>query len=372
MHNYCNLRSNCNYNLIKHNKGKTMKKISKLLVGILFSALVIAPSYAGELTVTGGATATYTTNGDDASAGKNIGISNEVDLSASGELDNGYTWKYSVQLDGTSTANDDTALTIGTDMGTVGFFVTEGGLSTELHGVGALGVGFDYASPSSFETGYDVSDYSNIQYHTPADLLPYGIGIKVGYVPNMSATTQLSAKESDSTLTTQSEGRTLEMLQVSAAPIDGLSIKGDVAVTDSVGGDANGDDGVVANVGAKYTIGQVSVGYVEGGYQPATGAAADDETIYYENKYYGIQFDVNDNVSISYNVDESIKNTRTAVAVAASAGTKATTAMEQETLQLAYTIGGATIGISDIEVTNSDYSAGKAETQTVVSLGISF
>ena len=120
-----------------------MKKISKLLVGILFSALVIAPSYAGELTVTGGATATYTTNGDDAAAGKNLGISNEVNLSASGELDNGYTWNYSVELDGTSTANDDTALTIGTDMGTVGFFVTEGGLSTELHGVGALGAGFD-------------------------------------------------------------------------------------------------------------------------------------------------------------------------------------------------------------------------------------
>ncbi len=349
-----------------------MKKISKILVGILFSALVIAPSYAGELTVTGGATATYTTNGDDAAAGKNVGISNEVNLSASGELDNGYTWNYSVELDGDNTANDDTALTIGTDMGTVGFFVTEGGLSTELSGVGALGTGFDYASPASFQTGYDVSSYSNIQYHTPADLLPYGIGIKVGYVPNMSATTQLSAKESDTTLTTQAEGRTLQMAQVSASPIDGLSIKGDVAVTDSEGGDANGDDGVAANVGGKYTFGQVSVGYVEGGYQPATGSDADDETIYYENKFYGIQFDVNDAVSVSYNVDESIKNTRVAVADTASAGTKTTVAMEQETLQLAYTVGGATIGIADIEVTNSDYTAGKAETQTVVSLGISF
>ena len=324
------------------------------------------------MSVSGGATATYTTNGDDASAGKNIGISNEIDFSASGELDNGYTWNYVVQLDGDNTANDDTSLTIGTDMGTVGFFVTEGGLSTELHGVGALGVGFDYASPASFETGYDVSSYSNVQYHTPADLLPYGIGIKVGYVPNMSATTQLSAKESDTTLTTQAEGRSLQMAQVSAAPIDGLSIKGDVAVTDSEGGDANGDDGVAANVGAKYTIGQVSVGYVEGGYQPATGAAANDETIYYENKFYGVQFDVNDAVSISYNVDESIKNTRTAVAAAATAGTKATIAMEQESLQLAYTVGGATIGIADVEVSNSDYTAGKAETQTVISLGISF
>ena len=35
-----------------------MTKISKLLVGILFSALVISPSYAGEMTVTGGANVT--------------------------------------------------------------------------------------------------------------------------------------------------------------------------------------------------------------------------------------------------------------------------------------------------------------------------
>ena len=71
-------------------------------------------------------------------AGKNLGISNELDFTASGELDNGYTWKYQVQLDGTSTANDDTRLEIGTDMGTIGLYVTEGGLSKELaHGVGA-------------------------------------------------------------------------------------------------------------------------------------------------------------------------------------------------------------------------------------------
>ena len=350
-----------------------MKNISKLFVGILFSALVMAPSYAGEMTVTGGATATYTTNGDDASAGKNLAVSNELDFTASGELDNGYTWKYQVQLDGTTSANDDTRLEIGTDMGTIGLYVTEGGLSKELaHGVGALGTGFDYVSPSSFVTSYDVDGYSNIQYHLPADMLPFGIGVKIGYVPNMSATTMLSAKESDSTLTTESEGRSLTMAQVKIAPIDGLSIQGSVAETNSEGGDANGDDGVSANVGAKYTIGQISVGYTEGGYQAATGAAANDETLYYENKFYGIQFDVNDQLSVSYNQDESEENQRVAVATAATAGTKTIVKMEQETLQLAYTIGGATIGIADVEVDNADYTAGKKETQTVISLGISF
>ena len=49
-----------------------------------------------------------------------------------------------VQLDDANTANDDTRLEIGTDMGTIGFYVSEGGLESELDdGVGALGVGFD-------------------------------------------------------------------------------------------------------------------------------------------------------------------------------------------------------------------------------------
>ena len=188
----------------------------------------------------------------------------------------------------------------------------------------------------------------------------------------MNATTMLSAKESSGVPATQAEGRSLTMAQVSMAPIDGLSIKGSIAETDSEGGDANGDDGISANVNAKYTIGQVSVGYAEGGYQAATGAAANDETIYYDNKFYGIQFDVNDNLAVSYNVDESESNQRVAVAQAATVGTKTVVAMEQETLQIAYTIGGATIGIADIEVDNADYTAGKKETQSVISLGISF
>jgi len=350
-----------------------MKNISKLLVGILFSALVMAPSYAGELAVSGGATATYTTNGDNDSAGKNLGISNEIDFSASGELDNGFTWNYQVQLDGATSANDDTRLEIGTDMGTIGLYVTEGGLSKELQtGAGALGVGFDYVSPTTFQTGYDVDGYSNIQYHTPADLLPFGLAAKVGYVPNMNATSQLSAKESDATIGSQATGAKLTQLQITAAPLDGLSIGSDFAETsDQTGasGNAGTETGLSANVGAKYTLGQITVGYTEGAYQPAV---ASGELTYYENKFYGVQFDVNDSLSVSYNVDESAKNARAAVAVASTAGTKTITTMESKSIQLAYTTGGATIGFATIEVDNSDYTAGKDEAQSVVSLAIAF
>ena len=116
-------------------------------------------------------------------------------------------------------------------------------------------------------------------------------------------------------------------------------------------------------------MGPVTVGYVEGGYQPAVAAG---ELTYYENTYMGIQFDVNDSISVSYNVDESDKNVRAKVANGSSAGTKTTTSMEQKSIQLAYTTGGATIGIAQADVDNSDYTAGKEESQTIVSLAIAF
>ena len=352
-----------------------MRKISKLLVGILFSALVMAPSYAGEMTVTGGATATYSIGGDTTGSGKTLGISNELDFTASGELDNGYTWKYQVQLDGTSTANDDTRLEIGTDMGKIGFYVSEGGMSKELHGVGALGPGFDYHSPASgtsgaFQTGYDVDGYSNIQYHTPADMLPFGITVGLGYVPDMNDTTLLSAKETNSNPASANKGKNLTMANVGLSPIDGLSLQGSIAQTSNETGVAvSVEEGISANLGGKYTMGPVTVGYVEGGYQPAV---ASGELTYYENTYMGIQFDVNDSISVSYNVDESDKNVRAKVAVAATAGTKTVTSMEQKSIQLAYTTGGATIGIAQADVDNSDYTAGKEESQTIVSLAIAF
>jgi len=349
-----------------------MKNISKLIVGILFSALVMTPSFAGELSVTGGATATFTMNGDDDSQGRNIGISNELDFNASGELENGYTWTYQVQLDGASAANDDTKLVIGMgDLGTIGIFNTEGGLSQELHGVGALGAGYDYVSPATFQEGMDVSSYSNIQYHTPEGLLPLGTSIKVGYAPNMNATTQISAKESAAEAS-QATGRAMEQITISLAPIENLTIAADAANTDDETGTvgSNGvEQGVSANIHAKYTMGAFTVGYAESGYQPAI---ATGELAYYEGQKYGIQYDNPNGVSLSYNMDKSEKNQRVAVAVGATAGTRTQTEMEQESWQLAYTTGGATIGIATADVSNSDYTDGKDERQTVLSLGISF
>ena len=359
--------------LFNNNKGTRMRKITKLFLGILASALLVLPTYAGEMSVTGGAKVTMTTSGAVGSEGKSIGVSNELDFSASGELDNGMTWDYQVQLDGASTANDDTKLVIGTDMGTIGFYISEGGMRNNLaHGVGAMGVGMDYSSTSTFKTGYNVSDYANVQYHLPAGMLPYEGTLKIGIVPDLNDTDMISGEGANSAIATHATGRQLQQIAFSAVPMEGLTVKGDAARTAGEEGNAlTVETGVSANLGAKYTMGQLSIGYTEGGHQPAV----EGEITYYENQYYGVQYDINDALSVSYNVDKSEKNARAKVALGSAAGAKGTktvTEMEQKSYMLAYTAGGATFGYTMYKVSDADYTSGKEETNNIFSMAISF
>ena len=79
---------------------------------------------------------------------------------------------------------DDAALTITMGDGTIGF-------SMKVHYI-KLSMGsrcvrhrFRLAGTMTINYGNDVDSEANIQYHTPADVLPFGLSAKVGYVPNV-------------------------------------------------------------------------------------------------------------------------------------------------------------------------------------------
>ena len=76
-----------------------MNKIANKIVVLISSLFLSVNAFAGELTVTGSANASYVINGGSVNNNdKGLGISNELKFGASGELDNGYTWaKYSVR-----------------------------------------------------------------------------------------------------------------------------------------------------------------------------------------------------------------------------------------------------------------------------------
>jgi hypothetical protein len=346
-----------------------MNKITKILV-VLFSVLSLnASAFAGELSVTGTAKASYNIGGADRNAGKGLGITNEIGLGASGELDNGWTWNYAIALDPAATTgtanNDDQSLTLTTSYGTVGAFITTGGLSTETGwGIGANGVGNDFASTMTAVYGNDISDYHNVQYHLPAGLLPFGGMIKVGYAPNLANTTTTAADfKSDGSVNGQELGASASHIQVSASPVDGLAIGADYFETS--GANTTGQAPTAGNYYAKYTSGPVSVGY-RFGYNDVGITAKNTAITNYENTAYGIQVALNDVTTVSYSTEKNKKRTRAAIVAAASSAVKTDVESTVNHIQVAYNIGGATLGLTKIDASDSDFTANLDESKTIL------
>jgi hypothetical protein len=355
-----------------------MNKIAKILFVVASSLSLTVSAIAGELSVTGSAKASYSIGGASDHLRKGIGISNEFALGASGELDNGYTWTYNLDFDpnqGGTVDNDDQSLVIGMgDLGAIGIYVSEGGLSKEFgYGVGSLGTGQDYAGVSSTVFGYDISDNENIQYHLPSGLLPFGLTAKVGYAPELNAIDSQDFKEDGAQVSDSTSGTSATHYQVTAAPMDGLAIGADYYSADDATGAYQSKESGSAY--AKYTMGNITVGYNRSLAAPNVATAskyAADNHYNYETDQYGIQFDVNDSLSVSYTREKSER--KSYAVAAAGTGNTARTAQtsDVDSIQAAYVIGGATVGVAIVEGSDSDYTANKDEKQTLFSLAMEF
>jgi hypothetical protein len=114
--------------------------------------------------------------------------------------------------------------------------------------------------------------------------------------------------------------------------------------------------------GATYAISNVTIGYQHSleALQTVGAAAAS----YYENDAYGISFSVNDDLSISYGTHKSdqVKTNGTSVE------------LEGNSLQMAYTMGGASLKIAETSVDNSKYATGSANQKdaTTIMLSLAF
>ena len=290
-------------------------------------------------------------------------------------MDNGWTWSYSTELDpadGGTATNDDSQLVIGMgDMGTIGFFDSEGGLSQELgYGIGALGTGYDWGSTMTVQAGLDVSSHPNVQYHLPADLLPFGMVAKVGYAPNMADGAGNSFKNSGPINHPANAGQNMTGYMLTAAPIDGLKIGADFHTTDGQL-TSTVQDSESGNYFAQYAMGNFKVGYSKGYVAPGIGDKVGNVTMY-ENTSMGIEVAVNDVLSVSYNNEDFEQTTTNAIAATAASNTKTKVESEQESIQVAYIMGGATLGLSVQDVSNADYTALKEEKRTVFTLAMDF
>ena len=351
---------------------------------MLSSVSLFTSANAGELSVSGTAKATYNILSGYSNVGKGLGITNELNFTASGELDNGYTWSYSMELDpnavsaGTTAGaqsgaeNDDTKLTLSTPYGTVGVFISEGGLDVEDAGSQSVyGRPTDIGDPSSTTDNYTIDAYNNVQYHTPADLLPFGISAKIAYAPDLSDVAPGASGNNSGAVSTQSTtfvGENATEYQVKASPIDGLTVGASYFERDEQGGATKRDQD--AESGAyyfTYANGPVSIGYSQAyraellannAYQTATNVD------YYDQTNYSIAFAASDDLSVSYERETSEKNF-------VGSG-QAAVEQESSAVQVAYTMGGMTIALSHASHDNNGYSTTNNQDQSLIAVTMAF
>jgi hypothetical protein len=383
-----------------------MKKIINIIIASIISlSLSVFAVNAGELTVTGSAQATYTITSSDSSTGKQdrtpgLGMSNELAFGATGEFGNGYTWKYEVELDPASggsgaALNDDTRLELGTPFGTIGIYNSEGDLNTHLSSsVAAYAPGHDIGSTGGYQGGTGMNSYNNIQWHSPADLLPFGTSVKIAWSNGDNAQ---SADAND-----QGSGskKNINSYQVTTKPIDGLTVgasyleKQDTATAvlqkyETGGAYAKysvsnfsfgiGRHYVAPNVAGVLAAGSTTAtaAYASGTansavYSAASNAGAATTTAkFFQNDSYSVAFNVNEQLTLSYDKLSSTAEKRALVA-ATRADTDISTDLEIDTIQAAYNIGGAVVAVSLKDISNANYAQGQDIKETTVSLKMAF
>ena len=336
-----------------------MNKISKLGVSALCGSLAaISAAKAGDLSVTGGVDMSWI-NKSDQVTGNPIGIGSNLTFSGSGELDNGWSVALSV-AHANANAYSNTNVTVGIP-----------GLGDIRIDQGTSGTGIDRiddVTPTVWEEAYgtglssgivNVAGGSTIEYTPSADMLPAGATVRLAWTPNAGGANAGDKAGSgvqtgvlkggwDATLALGSEFTGLE----------GLSLNVGLASIEQDTTSASHDDDIEERtVAATYTMGSWTAGYQWAEKELGRSSGAQE----YSNDGYGITFLVNDDLSIGFNHFESEQSNATDVK------------LEAESIQIAYTMGGASFRIADAKVDNPAYSATAADLEaTTISVSLAF
>ena len=360
-----------------------MNKLTKILFSAVTSVMLVTSAFAGEFGVSGGVKTTYTILSNSGTVGthgtgKGLGISNEFSLTASGELDNGMTWSYAQDIDG-ATVQDDASLAFGSDYGTVKVCISECGMSTKYsfdnsaYGVGSdTGYGGGAAAATTMQYGSNISSYNNIQYHSPADLLPFGLTFKAGMTPG-GAGGSANASVHSTNNTNGSVHGSMDQYAVTMAPIDGLTIAASYYSFSDMGNSEEKQESEGGSASVSYSAGPFSVGYGETKFTPALRNGQSNTAAHikdHQNDAYSVGFAVNDALSVSYTAETSTRNqgfdSTTAVK------TKSNVTMDIDTIDVAYTVGGMTLSLSNSTTDNASYIKGDEVVETIFAMSLAF
>jgi outer membrane protein OmpU len=349
-----------------------MNKLTKIGASALAGSLVATSAYAGDISVSGTweVTGEYT-SGSGAAAfdalsntGNPFGSKGNLSFNGSGETDFGTaSWFMFTTDTQAGVSSHSVTLDMG-DMGLVGFD----------QGTGAFGIGtIDDKMPSAYEEVW------NGTTATTTDLLDgsggssgvfgykntfMGMDVNVEYAPSVG-----SGDNGDGGAThvaSVADGTSLNFAITNSTLVEGLSLGagyGDTSYDRASGDVANIDTESLVGY-ATYAVGPVTIGYQQN-YTSGSVSTANTTIGANDVEIIGIAFNVNDALSVSYQDYENTYKKR-----GSETGDEVT--QDADGIQLAYTMGGATLRISDVSVENSGGVALNNEDRTEVSLLMAF
>ncbi len=297
-----------------------MNKLKKLGLSALAGTLASLSAQAGEVTVTGSAEISYVQRDGDEITGNPIGMNKNIGFAGSGELDNG--WTVGTTL-GTSDSFGLSSASVSIGMGSLGTIYVDSGVGADM------GSALDNVVPTAFEeadagmatglvlSGGAINPHGAITYKLP---VMAGAQIGVSYNPRSG-----SAAAADGA-TSEGSGKSAYEFAVDWSPemVPGLRVGGAIgSCEDCVAG---GNDLDEETFFATYAYGPLTIGYQT--------ADEDKGTTNYDTDVYGVSFNVNDALSVSYQYGETEGYTGNVTA-------------EFEGISAAYNIGPMAIKFTD-------------------------
>ena len=343
-----------------------MKTLKTILLSSVIAVLAFAPVKSGEVSVSGSMEISNTTGLTGSNAGGKLGQENELSVTASTELDNGTTVSYKQSITQDNGRND-SELKFGTSYGTIAMTST----GTPIDAI-------DNIVPTAFEEAFHgATTWTNVGSldgtfgirFTNSDALPLGLTIDAMYQPQSGAG-DAANDEGTSSTGHQYYGDAHDVVIKGPVPlIDGANFAVGTSNTEGLNATERGDrDEYTAAL--TYAFGPVSVGFQKGLilYDLESNVGTD----WIKNTFYGIAYAVNDNLSVSYQNNESQKKVSVnGVAGATKGSSRTNTAQESEGFSVAYTVGGLKIAYVDNSHDNESYGSTEKDYRQVV-LGVSF
>jgi len=357
-----------------------MNKLTKVGCSALCGSLAaISAANAGDLTITGGADMTWISASDD-TTGNPIGIGSNTNIKGSGELDNGWTFDLTI-----ANANKQafSAAIINIDMGGLGKLNFNQGNSG--NGIAAIDdkmpTAWEEAWGNGLSTGVRLAVGSgasqNVMYSTPTVL---GTSMTFTFAPDYgTADTGDKATANSGDGLGSSYDATININpSLGTEILAGLNLFAGASTIEANTEKAATDDRYEAVGGITYSIGPLSLGYQRSGDYtgvddtPESSGGDQSAYNYYKAEAFGVAFNINDSLSVSYGEWEHIKAGWTDSN--ANPVDEPDRTMTVESLQVAYTMGGMSLRVADTQVTNAAWSTAASEDKeaTVISMGLAF